>query len=97
MSRGEDGLEHGWDRADESEWAKVPEPRTARSFRPEDITEPELPAIRVWVVVVCVALIASGVAVAVAYRIPGTVNGADLLGLILVVTGVLRIVREVRR
>lgn len=94
MSRGEDGLEHGWDRADGYEWA----PRTARSFVPvEALEEPEVPAVRVWSVVVAVVLVALGVAVAIAWRVPGTVNGADLLGVILVVTGIVRIVREVRR
>lgn len=97
MSRGEDGLEHGWDRADESEWAKVPEPRTARSFRPEDITEPELPAVRPWVIALGVLLLVAGGVVGVLGSVPGAANGATLLGLILGAAGLMVAMREIRR
>lgn len=97
MSRGEDGLEHGWDRADAHEWT-APPARPVRSFQPAELMhEPELPAIRVWVVVVALALIVAGALIAIAGRVSGTVNGADLLGGILGVWGIVLVLREVRR
>ncbi len=92
MSRGEDGLEHGWDRADAAEWSPVPA-STVRVSQPS----PEPPAVRVRLVVLALVMIVVGAVLAIAAGVPDAFDGADLLGGILAVSGIILVLREVRR